>query len=167
MTSRGTEEETSSVDSEGEENKYKADFDPKVSANEEEDPKKFIQQLTGKLSQSLRAYNNELPRPDVELNKYVAGMILKQSTDGLCEEDIKSIITKLKTAQKEHGVEAENTAEDSENSREDETDENFNESIDINEITNSVINDINNGYDGQIIDTTGYNKTPFLSPSFN
>ncbi|MBP5455578.1 MAG: hypothetical protein J6Y37_03700, partial [Paludibacteraceae bacterium] len=47
-------------------------FDPGVEANEDEDPKKFIQQLTGKLSQSLRSYNSQLPRPDADLCKYVA-----------------------------------------------------------------------------------------------
>ena len=67
-------------------------FDPGVEANEDEDPKKFIQQLTGKLSQSLRSYNSQLPRPDADLCKYVAGMVMKQAVDGLSEDDVQTII---------------------------------------------------------------------------
>ena len=47
-----------------------------LEADEETDPKKFIQQLTGKLSQSLNSYNNENGEPDVELGKYVLGMLI-------------------------------------------------------------------------------------------
>ena len=77
------------------ENPYDTNFDPGVDANEDEDPKKFIQQLTGKLSQSLRKYNEGLPQPDADLDKYVAGMILKQATEGLPQEDVKEILDKL------------------------------------------------------------------------
>lgn len=73
---------------------FDADFDAGVEANEEEDPKKFIQQLTGKLSQSLRKYNGSLPKPDAELSKYVAGMILKQAVEGLSKDDVADIIEK-------------------------------------------------------------------------
>lgn len=74
---------------------FNTNFDAGVDADEDSDPKKFIQQLTGKLSQSLRKYNENLPQPDVELSKYVAGMILKQSTEGLTDGDKKEIIDKV------------------------------------------------------------------------
>ena len=74
---------------------FEADFDAGVEANEEEDPKKYIQQLTGKLSQSLRKYNEGLPQPDAELSKYVAGMIIKQAVDGLSQEDVADIMDKV------------------------------------------------------------------------
>lgn len=74
---------------------FDTNFDAGVDADENIDPKKFIQQLTGKLSQSLRKYNNDLPKPDEELSKYVAGMILKQTTDGLTDSDKKDIIDKV------------------------------------------------------------------------
>lgn len=74
---------------------FDTNFDAGVDADENTDPKKFIQQLTGKLSQSLRKYNNDLPKPDEELSKYVAGMILKQTTDGLTDSDKKDIIDKV------------------------------------------------------------------------
>ena len=76
-------------------NAFDTDFDPGVEANEEDDPKKFIQQLTGKLSQSLRKFNEE-NGPDADLNKYVAGMIAKQAMDGLSQEDADEIIDKIK-----------------------------------------------------------------------
>lgn len=76
---------------------FDTNFDAGVDANEDQDPKKFIQQLTGKLSQSLRKYNNENGQPDVELNKYVAGMVVKQAMDGLSEEDAEDIINKVQS----------------------------------------------------------------------
>ena len=74
---------------------FDTNFDAGVEAEENTDPKKYIQQLTGKLSQSLRKYNQSLPQPEVELCKYVAGMILKQTTDGLTDGDKKEIIDKV------------------------------------------------------------------------
>lgn len=70
-------------------------FDPGVDTDENEDPKKFIQQLAGKLSQSLRKYNSQLPQPDVDLNKYVAGMVNKQAVQGLPPEEVKVIIDRM------------------------------------------------------------------------
>lgn len=77
-------------------NEFGADFDAGVEADEEQDPKKFIQQLTGKLSQSLQKYNDNNGQPDVDLNKYVAGMITKQAMKGLSEQDAEEIIDKVK-----------------------------------------------------------------------
>ena len=84
---------------------FGADFDAGVEANEEEDPKKYIQQLTGKLSQSLRKYNEGLPKPDAELSKYVAGMIIKQAVDGLSQEDVADIIDKVENDGNEEDME--------------------------------------------------------------
>ena len=84
---------------------FDADFDAGVEANEEEDPKKYIQQLTGKLSQSLRKYNEELPKPDAELSKYVAGMIIKQAVDGLSQEDVADIMDKVENDGSEKDME--------------------------------------------------------------
>lgn len=78
-------------------NQFDTNFDAGVEANEEEDPKKFIQQLTGKLSQSLRKYTENNGQPDAELNKYVAGMIIKQSIEGLSSEDVDDILDKVKS----------------------------------------------------------------------
>lgn len=76
---------------------YDTNFDAGVEADEDTDPKKFIQQLTGKLSQSLNTYNNENGEPDVELGKYVLGMLIKQGTKGMDETDKKELIKKMKS----------------------------------------------------------------------
>ena len=62
---------------------FDSNFDAGVEADEETDPKRFIQQLTGKLSQSLNSYNNENGEPDTELGKYVLGMLVKQGVKGM------------------------------------------------------------------------------------
>lgn len=79
----------------GMQNPFDSNFDPGVEANEEEDPKRFIQQLTGKLSQSLLEYNKSLPQPDTDLGKYVAGMIIKQAIEGMSQEDKTDVLNKI------------------------------------------------------------------------
>lgn len=71
-------------------NKYDSNFDAGVEADEDTDPKKYIQQLTGKLSTTLNSFNNE--NDDEGLNKYVAKMIVKQATKHLDKAAKKDII---------------------------------------------------------------------------
>jgi hypothetical protein len=80
---------------------FDSNFDAGVEADEETDPKRFIQQLTGKLSQSLNSYNNENGEPDTELGKYVLGMLVKQGVKGMDEKDKKEIIKKINTSEDE------------------------------------------------------------------
>lgn len=80
---------------------FGGNFDAGVEADEETDPKKFIQQLTGKLSQSLNSYNNENGEPDTELGKYVLGMLVKQGTKGMDDKDKKEIIKKINSNESE------------------------------------------------------------------
>ena len=84
-------------DEEGMPSDFDTNFDAGVEADEETDPKRYIQQLTGKLSQSLSSYNNENGEPDTELGKYVLGMLVKQGVKGMDEKDKKEIIKKIKT----------------------------------------------------------------------
>lgn len=77
---------------------FDTNFDAGVEADEDTDPKKFIQQLTGKLSQSLNSYNNEQGQPDAELCKYVGKMILKQAAKGLDDAGKKELIKAINTA---------------------------------------------------------------------
>ena len=77
---------------------FDTNFDAGVDADEDTDPKKYIQQLTGKLSQTLNTYNNENGEPDTELGKYVLGMLVKQGTKGMDEKDRKEIIKKINTS---------------------------------------------------------------------
>jgi hypothetical protein len=84
-------------DEEGMPSDFDTNFDAGVEADEETDPKRYIQQLTGKLSQSLSSYNNENGEPDTELGKYVLGMLVKQGVKGMDEKDKKEIIKKINT----------------------------------------------------------------------
>jgi hypothetical protein len=74
-------------------------FDAGVEADEESDPKKFIEQLTGKLGQSLRKYNEEQGQPDFELEKFAINSLLSAThISEMDAEDQKDIISKVKKA---------------------------------------------------------------------
>jgi len=74
-------------------------FDAGVEADEETDPKKYIEQLTGKLGQSLRKYTEEQGQPDFELEKFAINSLLSAThTSEMDEEDKKDIIKKVNTA---------------------------------------------------------------------
>lgn len=64
---------------------------------DESDPKKHIQQLTGKLSQELRLFNQN-EDDNGELSKYVAGMIIPQATKNLSSQDKENIIKKINSS---------------------------------------------------------------------
>lgn len=76
---------------------FDSNFDAGVQADEETDPEKYIQQLTGKLSQKLNSFNNE-NGGDTSINKYVASMIIKAACKNLDEKDKKELIEKINTA---------------------------------------------------------------------
>lgn len=94
---------------------FGGNFDAGVEADEETDPKKYIQQLTGKLSQSLNSYNNENGEPDIELGKYVLGMLIKQAVKGMEEKDKKELIKKINTDDTETDELPEDDIENAEN----------------------------------------------------
>lgn len=74
-------------------------FDAGVEADEESDPKKYIEQLTGKLGQSLRTYNEEQGQPDLELEKFAINSLLSAThTSEMDGEDQRDIIKKVKSA---------------------------------------------------------------------
>lgn len=142
-----------------EQNQFDTDFDAGVDADENEDPKKYIQQLTGKLSQTLRNYNENLPKPDVDLNKYVVGMINKQATNGLNDNDIKEIMDKLNSDEK---MSIEDDSEDLAN-------ESINRIQKIDELFQQLTTDdekVNDIQDKPIKDIS-FRKKPFTSPVFN
>jgi hypothetical protein len=81
-------------------------FDAGVEADEESDPKKFIEQLTGKLGQSLRKYTEDQGEPDFELEKFAVNSLLSATHTGEMDaEDQKSIIKKVKSSGKGDGDE--------------------------------------------------------------
>lgn len=74
-------------------------FDAGVEASEEEDPKKFIEQLTGKLGQSLRKYTETQGTPDFDLEKFAVNSLLSAThTSQMDSEDKNDIIKKVNTA---------------------------------------------------------------------
>ena len=77
----------------------KEPFNAGVQADEQSDPKKFIQQLTGKLGQSLRNYNDQQGKPDLELEKFVINSTVSATHTGtMGGSDQKAIIDKIKSA---------------------------------------------------------------------
>ena len=81
-------------------------FDAGVEADEETDPKKFIEQLTGKLGQSLRKYNEDQGEPDFELEKFAVNSLLSATHTGEMDaKDQKDIIKKVKSSGKGDGDE--------------------------------------------------------------
>lgn len=168
-------------------NKYDADFDAGVKADEDEDPKTYIQQLTGKLSQSLRKYNDSLPKPDSDLCKYVAGMINKQASKGLSEKDVTEILSKVKIGNddedaddekddidtlEDNGNDGLKNADDGKNRAKDAKDDDMaTEAVSHKEKIDEIYNDIiNSGNDKKIMDKPikeiGFRKKPFTSPTF-
>ena len=154
---------------------FDTNFDAGVDADENTDPKKFIQQLTGKLSQSIRKYNNDLPKPDEELSKYVAGMILKQTTDGLTDSDKKDIIDKVNGngSDNDSGDDMPPMEDQSMDMQDDMGEENpmmegFNRRKLINELFQELTT-VNNKTNSKIADrplkNIGFKKKPFTAPS--
>lgn len=78
-------------------NQFANDFDAGVEADEETDPKRYIQQLTGKLSTKLNSFNSENGN-DEGLSKYVGKMIVKQAAKGLDDAGKKELIAAINSA---------------------------------------------------------------------
>jgi len=68
-------------------------FDAGVEADEATDPKKFIEQLSGKLAQSLRKYNET--NQDADLNKFAANTVISASVPKMSSEDAQDVIKKV------------------------------------------------------------------------
>lgn len=80
---------------------FDTNFDAGVEADEDSDPKRYIQQLTGKLSQSINSFNSE-QGPDAGLCKYVASMIIAATCKNLDEKQKKELIEKINSAQNDN-----------------------------------------------------------------
>ena len=74
-------------------------FDAGVEANEEDSPEKYIQQISGKLGQSLRKYTEELGQPDFDLEKFAINSVLSATNSGqMDQQDQSDIIAKVKSS---------------------------------------------------------------------
>lgn len=158
---------------------FDTNFDAGVDADENTDPKKYIQQLTGKLSQSLRKYNENLPQPESDLCKYVAGMILKQTTEGLTDAEKKEIIDKVNGNATDDNMDGEMDMGDDIPPMDDPNamgmdggqEQQMMESINHRQLVNEIFQDIIQGkrdhqYDikGRPVKDISFRKKPFTSP---
>jgi hypothetical protein len=76
----------------------KEPFDAGVEASEENEPKKFIQQLSGKLGQSLRKYTQDTGL-DLELEKFAINSLLSAThTAEMDQEDKQDIIKRVENS---------------------------------------------------------------------
>lgn len=100
---------------------FDTNFDAGVEADEETDPKRFIQQLTGKLSTTLNSYNNENGEPDSGLCKYVGKMIIKQAAKGLDDSAKKELIAAINSVDSESDDMDSNDGDEEDNIDNDET----------------------------------------------
>lgn len=74
-------------------------FDAGVEASEEDSPEKYIQQISGKLGQSLRKYTGEMGQPDFDLEKFAINSVLSATNSSkMDQEDQSDIIQKVKSS---------------------------------------------------------------------
>jgi hypothetical protein len=74
-------------------------FDAGVEADEDSDPKKFIQQLAGKLGTSMRKYAETQGQPDLELDKFAVNSVISAAhTADMDPQDQEDIIKKVKSS---------------------------------------------------------------------
>jgi hypothetical protein len=68
-------------------------------SEEQSDPKKYIEKLTGKLGQSLRTYTQNQGQPDFELEKFAINSLLSAThTSEMDDSDKKDIINKVESS---------------------------------------------------------------------
>ena len=127
-------------------------FDAGVDANEDEDPKTFIQQLSGKLGQSLRKYSGQQNQPDFDLEKFAVNSVLSATHTGeMDDQDQKDIIDKVKSSGQVNDMDSQDNGgdntnmdqpEDEEMSQDSSNEENFDENLE--NLKNSSIFEGNN-----------------------
>jgi hypothetical protein len=88
-------------------------FDAGIEADEDADPKKYIEQLTGKLGQSLRKYNDSQGAPDFELEKFAVNSLLSAThTSQMDANDQGDIIKKVKSSGNDDEISDEEPSDD-------------------------------------------------------
>ena len=107
-------------------------FEAGVEADEESDPKTYIQQLAGKLGQSLRTYSGEQGQADFDLEKFVINSVISATHTGQMEnEDQSDIIKKVKSSGNDGGGDIDvNVDVDTDSDNVDNVDVNTNDSSD-------------------------------------
>lgn len=120
-------------------------FNAGVEADEDSDPKKFIEQLSGKLGQSLRKYTEEQGSPDFELEKFAVNSLLSAThTAEMDPNDQKDIIKKVKTA----GNHDDSNDNDKDSSNDSDNDSNNDNSSDSDDLSGDLGADIEDDSQG-------------------
>jgi len=95
-------------------------FDAGVEADEQTDPKTYIEQLSGKLGQTLRSYTEDLGEPDFDLEKFAINSVISATNSSqMDEQDQNDIIEKIKTAGNTSSNDDENDGGDDNNTEND------------------------------------------------
>lgn len=71
----------------------KEKFDAGIDVDEDSDPKKYIEKLTGKLAQKVRDYNEK--ESDIDLNKFVINSLIPATVTVMPKEDAKDVVKKV------------------------------------------------------------------------
>lgn len=159
-------------DSGSEEENYGNDFDAGVGADENEDPEKYLQQLTGKLCAKLKKYNDEKPEPDAGMCKYIAGMVLAQCTKGLDEKEKDEILSKLTKSDDGEDTDNEQDKSNNENDFDAEVPEQTNDSLnEERKIVERIVQNMKNDFTdkkpkGISNKRKSYRMTPYMTPEF-
>lgn len=146
----------------------KEKFDAGIDVDEDADPKKYIEKLTGKLAQKLRSYNQE--DSDVGLNKFVINSLIPAAVPQMSDADAKDVIKKVKENTKTNNVPTQETNQDDIESVDSETEEPTvkSESKEYKNL-DSIIDEVIDGKIKETVDVNypTQNKKPFRIPKFN
>jgi hypothetical protein len=117
-TNQGLDEPTQDMAPEANDKPFNDEpFNAGVESDEADEPKKFIQQLSGKLGQSLRKYTDESGQPDFDLEKFAINSVISAThTSEMDEEDKKDIISKINNSGKDDTSEPQDNGDGMDNS---------------------------------------------------
>jgi hypothetical protein len=141
-------------------------FNAGVEADEDTDPKKYIEQLTGKLAQKLRDYNGT--DEDSDLNKFVINSLIPAAVPSLDDQDAKDVIDKVKNnigkneGNSENEIPQDNNQDQAPVNQEEPTQQTESKHTEIDELVNEILGH-ENKLQGHL---SGHNKSPFKSPKF-
>jgi len=106
-------------------------FDAGVETSEEDNPEKFIQQLSGKLGQSLRKYTEDLGEPDFDLEKFAINSVLSATNSSkMDQQDQSDIIAKVKSSSTSDSKDDDGTNDGTNDGTDDGTDDGANDVAD-------------------------------------
>lgn len=146
----------------------KEKFDAGIDVDEEQDPKNYIEKLTGKLAQKLRSYNET--DKDSDLNKFVINSLIPAAIPNLEDNDVDDVIKKVednKGGASEDGSEQQSQDAPDPSNDNGSTDQQQQPQMDEPEIAQESIDDlINEILSGKKLSRNVKNKNPFKPKKF-